>query len=77
MGILIFVWRKKGKGSLGFIFVSQPTSSWLVDTMEAGIYVEGGCKGVLWIPEGWNGRGWRRIVGELCQLITTKEKGLA
>ena len=45
--------------------------------MEAGIYVEGECEGVIWIPEGWNSQGWRRFVGELCQLITTKEKGLA
>jgi hypothetical protein len=45
--------------------------------MEAGIYVEGGRNGVIWIPEGRNGRGWWRFAGELRQLITTKEKGLA
>jgi hypothetical protein len=77
MGILIFDWRKNGKGLLGFIFVSQRASSWLVDMMEAGIYAEGGRNGVIWILEGRNSRGWRQFAGELCPLITTKEKGLA
>jgi hypothetical protein len=29
------------------------------------VYAEGGCKGVLWIPEGRFGQGWRRFAGEL------------
>jgi hypothetical protein len=32
---------------------------------KAGRYLEGGRKGVLWIPEGRFGRGWRRFAGEL------------
>jgi hypothetical protein len=104
--------EEKKKGFVGAIFVSHPTSSWLVDSLEAaclspvkedfvktfredgkalmvhgggnkarrflqaGIYVEGGQKGVIWIPEGRNGRGWRRFVEELRLLLLTKEKGL-
>jgi hypothetical protein len=33
------------------------------------IYVEGGRKGVLWIPEGRSGRGWRRFAEELCLMV--------
>ena len=41
-----------------------------------GIFVEGGRKGVIWIPEGKNGRGWRRFAGEMQLLISSKVKGL-
>ena len=41
-----------------------------------GIFIEGGRKGVIWIPEGRNGRGWRRFAGELRLLISSKVKRL-
>jgi hypothetical protein len=44
--------------------------------VQVGIFVEGGRKGVIWIPEGRNGRGWRRFAGELQLLISSKLKGL-
>ena len=33
--------------------------------LEVPVYSEGGCKGVLWLPGGRFGRGWRRFAGEL------------
>jgi hypothetical protein len=33
--------------------------------LEVSEYAEGGRKGVLWLPEGRFGRGWRRFAGEL------------
>jgi hypothetical protein len=33
--------------------------------LEVSVYAEGGRKGVLWLPEGRLGRGWRRFAGEL------------
>jgi hypothetical protein len=44
--------------------------------VQVGIFVEGGRKGVIWIPEGRNGRGWRRFASELQLLISSKVKGL-
>ena len=35
------------------------------------ILVEGGCKGVIWLPEGRFGRGWRRFASELRLLLET------
>jgi hypothetical protein len=37
--------------------------------LEVSIYVEGGRKGVLWIPEGRSGRGWRRFAEELRLMV--------
>ena len=37
-------------------------------------YAEGGHKGVLWLPEGGYGRGWRRFAGEL-RLMLVSPKG--
>jgi hypothetical protein len=42
---------------------------------KAGRYLEvsflavGGRKGVIWLPEGRFGRGWRRFAGKLCRLL--------
>ena len=33
--------------------------------VQVGIFVKGGCKGGIWIPEGRNGCGWRQFAGEL------------
>jgi hypothetical protein len=34
-----------------------------------GHYAEGGRKGIIWLPEGKNGWGWRRFVGELRRMM--------
>jgi hypothetical protein len=34
------------------------------------VYAEGGRKGVLWIPEGRFGRGWRLFADELRLMVT-------
>lgn len=44
--------------------------------LQVGIYVGGGRKGVIWIPEGRNGSGWRRFANELRLFLSSKEKGL-
>ncbi|KAE8023676.1 hypothetical protein FH972_009348 [Carpinus fangiana] len=44
--------------------------------LQVGINVEGGRKGVIWIPEGRNGSGWRRFANELRLFLSSKEKGL-
>jgi hypothetical protein len=44
--------------------------------LQVGIYIEGGRKGVICIPEGRSGNGWRRFVNELRQFLSSKEKGL-
>jgi hypothetical protein len=33
--------------------------------LEVAVFAEGGRKGGVWIPEGRDGRGWRRFAGEL------------
>jgi hypothetical protein len=33
--------------------------------LEVAVFAEGGRKGGLWLPEGWDGQGWRRFAGEL------------
>jgi hypothetical protein len=43
--------------------------------LEVSVYTEGGRKGVLWIPEGRFGRGWRRFAGELrLMLVSPNDK---
>jgi hypothetical protein len=42
--------------------------------LEVSVYVKGGRKGVLWLPEGQFGRGWHRFVGEL-RLMLASPKG--
>jgi hypothetical protein len=37
--------------------------------LEVSVFAEGGCKGVIWFPEGRYGRGWRRFAGELRNLV--------
>jgi hypothetical protein len=37
--------------------------------LEVAIYTEGGRKGVIWLPEGKNGWGWRCFVGELRRMM--------
>ena len=37
--------------------------------LEVSMLVEGGRKGVIWLPEGRFGRGWRRFAGELWHLL--------
>jgi hypothetical protein len=39
--------------------------------LEVSVYTEGGRKGVLWIPEGRFGRGWRRFAGELSLMLVS------
>jgi hypothetical protein len=39
--------------------------------LEVSVYAEGGRKGVLWLPEGRFGWGWRRFAGELRLLIAS------
>ena len=34
-------------------------------SLEVSVYAKGGRKGVLWLPEGCFGQGWRCFVGEL------------
>jgi hypothetical protein len=36
-------------------------------------YTEGGRKGAIWLPEGREGWGWSRILGELRQLLAFLE----
>jgi hypothetical protein len=38
------------------------------------VLAEGGRKGVIWLPEGHFGRGWRRFVGELRHLLAAQSK---
>jgi hypothetical protein len=33
--------------------------------IEIAVYAAGGCKGIIYIPEGQDGRGWSRLVMEL------------
>jgi hypothetical protein len=33
--------------------------------LEVSVLAKGGHKGVIWLLEGWFGRGWRRFAGEL------------
>jgi hypothetical protein len=42
--------------------------------LEVSVYAEGGQKGVIWLPEGRFGRGWRRFAGELRQLVVGQIK---
>jgi hypothetical protein len=42
--------------------------------LEVSVYAEGGRKGVIWLPEGRFGRGWRRFAGELRQLVAGQIK---
>jgi hypothetical protein len=44
--------------------------------LQVGIYVEGGRKGGIWIPEGRNGSGWRRFANEFRLFLSSKGKGL-
>jgi hypothetical protein len=37
--------------------------------LEVSVIAEGGRKGVIWLPEGCFGRGWRRFAGELRHLL--------
>jgi len=41
--------------------------------LEVAVYAEGGRKGIIWLPEGRGGWGWRRFAGELCQLLVPFE----
>jgi hypothetical protein len=42
--------------------------------LEVSVLTEGGRKGVIWLPEGRFGRGWRRFAGELRQLLEAQIK---
>ena len=37
--------------------------------LEVAVFVEGGRKGVIRLPKGRGGWGWRRFMGELCLLV--------
>jgi hypothetical protein len=37
--------------------------------LEATVFVEGGWKGIIWLPKGRGGWGWRCFVGELWHLL--------
>jgi hypothetical protein len=41
--------------------------------LEVSMYVEGGRKGVLWLPEGQDRLGWRRFAGELRLMLAPPE----
>jgi hypothetical protein len=42
--------------------------------LEVSVYAEGGRKGVIWLPEGRFGRGWRRFAGELRKMAEDQIK---
>jgi hypothetical protein len=42
--------------------------------LEVSVYVEGGHRGVLWLPEGRYGQGWRHFAGEL-HLMSPSDEG--
>ena len=42
--------------------------------LKVSVLAEGGRKGVIWLPEGRYGKGWRRFVGELRQLVAAQFK---
>jgi hypothetical protein len=42
--------------------------------LEVSVFAEGGRKGIIWLPEGRYGRGWRRFVVELRQLVAGQIK---
>jgi hypothetical protein len=37
--------------------------------LEEAVFVEGGCKGIIWLPEGRGGRGWRQFANELWRML--------
>jgi hypothetical protein len=37
--------------------------------LEVSVFAKGGRKGVIWLLEGWFGRGWQQFVGELRHLL--------
>ena len=39
--------------------------------LEVSAYAESDRKGVLWLPEGRYGRGWRPFASELCLMLTS------
>jgi hypothetical protein len=39
--------------------------------LEVVVFAEGGRKGAIWLPEGRNGRGWRRFAGELRHMLAS------
>jgi hypothetical protein len=41
--------------------------------LEMVVYEKGGRKGIIWLPEGRGGWGWRQFVGELRQLLVPFE----
>jgi hypothetical protein len=43
--------------------------------LEVAVFAEGGRKGGLWLPEGRDGRGWRRFAAELRILLAPSEGG--
>ena len=42
--------------------------------LEVSALAEGGRKGVIWLPEGRYGQGWRRFAGELQEVLTVQDK---
>jgi hypothetical protein len=38
--------------------------------LEVTAFAKGGRKGVIWLPEGREGWGWSRVVGELRKMLT-------
>jgi hypothetical protein len=43
--------------------------------LEVAVFAEGGRKGGLWLPEGRDGRGWRRFADELRILVASPDGG--
>jgi hypothetical protein len=39
--------------------------------LEVAVFAEGGRKGGVWLPEGRDGRGWRRFAGELQRFLVS------
>jgi hypothetical protein len=41
--------------------------------LEVPVYAEGGRRGVLWLPEGCYGQGWRHFAGDLRLMLPSAE----
>jgi len=72
----------KSPGSLDFVKSFREESKLVIVRKggnQAGRFLEvssfavGGRKGSIWLPEGRDGRGWRRVAGELSRMVAVLE----
>jgi hypothetical protein len=72
----------KSPGSLDFVKSFREESKLVIVRRggnQAGRFLEvssfavGGRKGSIWLPEGRDGRGWRRFAGELSKMVAALE----